>query len=354
MSKKKICMIVQDPMVKGGIAAVVNGYYGSELEKKYNVTYVQSYRDGNKWQKLFKAIKAYFRFAGIMLIHKPDIVHMHTSFGASFYRQIPFIYMSSWRKVPVINHIHGPEFDVFFEQASEKKKKLIRKIYNKCAVLITLSEEWKKNFLQVVSEDKIRVIENYSILAKNLDWTKKEWKHVLFLGAINKRKGCYDMPSVIKKVVSVVPYVKFIIAGDGELDQLKELAQKENVMNNCVFPGWVRDKHKDLLLRECGVFFLPSYNEGMPMAILDAMGYGMPVVSTNVGGIPKIVLNKTNGFVCSPGDVDGMADALIQLLSDDNLCRKMGEASIELIKEKYTLSRHFERLFALYESVTGI
>ena len=60
---KKVCMIVQDPQVKGGIAAVISGYRGSKLEQDYSVIYVESYRDGSKWDKLIKAIKGYFYFA---------------------------------------------------------------------------------------------------------------------------------------------------------------------------------------------------------------------------------------------------------------------------------------------------
>lgn len=352
MMKKKICMIVQDPMVKGGIAAVVNGYYGSKLENQYNVTYLQSYRDGNKCQKLVKAIKAYIKFLFIIISNKPDIIHMHTSFGASFYRQIPFIYMARFRNVPVINHIHGPEFDNFFEQASNRKKNLIKIIYNKCTRLITLSEEWKQNFLKIVPEDKIVVIENYSILIKDLNDSDRSRKQVLFLGAINERKGCFDMPMIIEKVIEQVPDAKFVIAGDGELERLKTCFRKKKLDGCCSFPGWVRGKEKDRLLRESGVFFLPSYNEGMPMAILDAMGYEMPIVSTNVGGIPKIVQNGINGYTCNPGDIETIAGCLVNLLSNQSLAKKMSVASTNLIKEKYTLDKHFERLFELYEIVS--
>ncbi len=71
-------MIVQDPLVKGGIAAVVNGYRGSQLEKDYNIIYVESYKDGGKIAKLLKGIGGYFHFAKVLLIDKPDLVHIHS------------------------------------------------------------------------------------------------------------------------------------------------------------------------------------------------------------------------------------------------------------------------------------
>ena len=162
--KKKICMIVQDKMVKGGIAAVISGYYGSALESDYDIIYVESYKDGGKIAKLLKAIQGYFSFVKVLLVDKPDLIHVHSSFGPSFYRKLPFIYMASWAKVPIINHIHGADFHQFYEMAGERKKNLIRKVYGKCRVLIALSDEWKEQLSKIVLADKIVVIENYSVL----------------------------------------------------------------------------------------------------------------------------------------------------------------------------------------------
>ena len=119
---KRVCMVVPNRMVKGGIAAVVNGYRGSQLEKDYEITYVESYKDGSKFDKLLKGICGYFHFAYVLMFHKPDLVHIHSSFGPSFYRKMPFIYMASWRKIPIINHIHGADFDEFYVNAPEGKK----------------------------------------------------------------------------------------------------------------------------------------------------------------------------------------------------------------------------------------
>lgn len=204
--KKRICMIIPNPMVKGGIAAVVNGYRGSKLEEDYKITYVESYRDGSKFAKLLKGIGGYFRFAMVLLFHKPDIVHIHSSFGPSFYRKMPFIYMAFWAKIPIINHIHGADFDEFYVNASEGKKAKIKNVYSKCNMLIGLSEEWKERLSRIVPEDRIEIIENYSILHEDaLEERMQRECHntVLFLGELGKRKGCYDIPAVIAQVKKI-------------------------------------------------------------------------------------------------------------------------------------------------------
>ena len=91
------------------------------------------------------------------------------------------------------------------------------------------------------------------------------------------------------------------------------LTQK-GLMEKCLFPGWVRDAEKDKLLQESTLFMLPSYQEGLPMAILDAMAYGLPIVSTYVGGIPQLIQNGESGYLAQPGDCQAIADGILQYL----------------------------------------
>ena len=348
--KTKVCMIVQNKMVQGGIAAVVSGYYGSKLEQDYDMIYVESYKDGGKLTKLFKGICGYFHFAKVLLVDRPDIVHMHSSFGPSFYRSLPFIYMSSWAKKPMIDHIHGSEFDKLYTNASERKKKLVRKAWGKCNRFIVLSESWKERFSEVIPNEKMTVIENYSIVKDGIDRSLCH-NQVLFLGAINQMKGCYDMVDVTKRVAEVVPDVKMVVAGAGEIEQVTSKATAEGVAGHFVFPGWVRGEQKEKLLKESDIFFLPSYTEGMPMSVLDAMGYGLPIVSTNVGGIPRIVHEGENGFLREPGDMTGFTETIIQILTDDSMRQNMGEQSLKIVKERYSLEKHIEEIEKVYEGV---
>lgn len=346
--KTKVCMIVQDKMVKGGIAAVISGYYGSKLEQDYDMIYVESYKDGGKLTKLFKGICGYFHFAKVLLRDRPDIVHMHSSFGPSFYRSLPFIYMASWAKKPMINHIHGSEFDKFYTNASEQKKRLVRKAWGECDRFIVLSESWKERFSEVIPTEKMTVIENYSIVKGKIGRSCCH-NQVLFLGAINQMKGCYDMVDVIKRVAEVVPDIKMVVAGAGEIEQVKAKAAAEGAAEYFVFPGWVRREQKERLLEESDVFFLPSYTEGMPMSVLDAMGYGLPIVTTNVGGIPRIVHEGKNGFMCEPGNTAGFAEAITQILTESNMRKNMGKHSLAIVKGHYSLENHLEEIGKVYQ-----
>lgn len=129
--------------------------------------------------------------------------------------------------------------------------------------------------------------------------------------------------------------------------------KKYGIEGNISFPGWVCGSEKDKFLTEADVFFLPSYNEGMPMAILDAMGYALPIISTTVGGIPQIVQDGVNGYVGIPGDVDIFATRICELLSNPSKCRAFGEASLRIINTGYSLEAHIAKLEQIYISVLG-
>ena len=346
----KICMIVPQSDVKGGIATVVNGYREYGLGKGYEVSFIESYRDGSKWQKLGKAIRGYFKFGVELLFRKPEVVHVHSSFGPSFYRKIPFILMTSWRGVKLVNHIHGAEFEDFYVNVSPKKKELIRKIYNKCDVLVVLSQEWKERIGTIVAEDKIRLIENYCHIPKLQEGIRKN--QILFLGELGERKGCFDIPEIYKKVVAKVGNIPLVMAGAGEVETIKNMLAERDVLENVTFPGWIRGEVKEKILQESKFFLFPSYNEGMPMAVLEAMAYGMGIVTSNVGGIPKLIEDGVSGYICEPGDVDRISEKLIELIRKEEYLKKCGFNARKKAIEKYSYESHVEKLKKMYASIS--
>lgn len=163
---------------------------------------------------------------------------------------------------------------------------------------------------------------------------------------LQKKKGCFDMPRISEMVLREVPDAQFVLGGVGELEKLGKLVS----VNHFKFLGWIEGEKKKEWLERAKVFFLPSYSEAMPMSILEAMGYGLPVVASNVGGIPSIVRNNINGFTFIPGDVEGMAAAIIEILKNSKLANKLSENSAKIIAEEYSLKSHIDAVEKLYEA----
>lgn len=341
-------MIVPDASVKGGIASVVNGYRGSALEREHEIRYVESYKNGSKFAKFGKALSGYFCFLKILLTDRPDIVHIHSSFGPSFYRKMPFIYISAWAGIPVVNHIHGADFDAFYENASDVKRKRVRRTYRKCTRIIVLSEEWKEKIAQIVPSDRIDRIENYCIVPEEPYDTGRRKNQILFLGAFEERKGCYDIPVIFETVKQKCPQARLVMAGDGEMEQVKAAFSKKNLLPGVEFPGWVRGRDKKKLLRESAVFLFPSYKEGMPIAVLEAMSCGMGIVTTTAGGIPQLIHHQESGYLEAPGHLTEMAEDVIRLLQNEELCHHMGTKARETAQLKYSLEAHLQKLDKTY------
>ncbi len=346
-------MIVPQRDVQGGIASVTSGYYGSRLETDFDVIYVESYRDGSKWQKLVKALGAYRQFRKVIRDEKPDLVHIHSSFGPSFYRKMPFILMAERAGIPVVNHIHGSAMEQFYTNAGERKQKLVQKIYGKCACIITLTPHWQKIIQDIAKKTKVVTVPNYSILhdetalpaARDQRFAKKQ---ILFLGKIDEAKGVYEVPAVMEQVCGEFPEAVFYLAGSGDLDGVRERTPEKR-RKKLVLPGWIVGEEKEQALRESTVFFLPSHMEAMPVSALDAMGFGLPVVSTNAGGIPDVVSDGVNGMLTPVGDTQKMAEAILSLFRDRLLWEKMSDESLNIVRRRFSLDAHISSLESIYE-----
>ena len=218
-----------------------------------------------------------------------------------------------------------------------------------CNIIIVLSEECKDKLQTINCKMKIVVLNNFS---KLISGEKRENnKTVLFLGFLTKLKGCYDIPQIISIVSKEIPDVMFVLAGSGETEELQALCREKKIENNVVFPGWVTGEEKDDLLRHADLFLLPSYTEAMPMSILEAMGYGLPIISTNVGGIPTLVDNGVNGFLFDPGDYNGMAEKIKFLLLNDNIRKKQGDKSKNIAESVFSYDAHIDGLLRIYDQV---
>ena len=345
----KILMIGPERNVQGGISSVINNYYSSGMNSKVDLKYIGTMIDGNKIKKLNKAIKSYLYF--IKNINMYDIIHVHMASRASFYRKSIFIKFAKRHKKKVIIHLHGAEFKEFYSQeCNDKQKRYVKKIFSYADKIIALSEEWKVFLANICSEDCIEVVYNAVVVPKKINKDYNE-KSILFLGRLGRRKGTYDLLKVIPKIVSKYPNVKFYLGGDGDIEQVNKICEESNIKNNVKILGWVDFDKKQQLLNNCGIYILPSYNEGMPMSLLEAMSYGKPVISTYVGGIPKVIKNNSNGVLFSAGDIDKLYNCLDELLSSEEKRKTLCMNALKNIKDNFDINDNINQIIKIYNNI---
>jgi glycosyltransferase involved in cell wall biosynthesis len=346
----RVLMIGAGRDVRGGVSSVVNGYYDAGLDKLCELTYLPTMEDGSKLKKLFVAVCARIRFES--LIKKNDILHVHMSADSSFYRKAVFIRRAYRAGKKIIIHMHGSTFDLFYEErCNEKQKQNVRKIFAMADVVIALSEDWK-TFLgkRICAEDKIQVIYNAVNIPEKYakDYQNQD---MLFLGILGKRKGTYDLLEVLPEIFAKYPDAHIYFGGDGEREQAEAVCRQKGISHNVTFLGWVRGEEKEKFLKNCSIYVLPTYHEGMPMSILEAMAYGMAIVSTYVGGIPHIVANDENGILCEAGNKKQLQNALERLLEDHRKRERLGKAGAAYIADNFDIKKNIEKIEKIYSSL---
>jgi glycosyltransferase involved in cell wall biosynthesis len=320
ITKKVLTLGTDYQRTKGGVAQVLKVY--SSFFQQFN--YIPTKRDGNSLYKLIIFFIALIKLLWFLLFCKIKIVHIHGSSYNSFWRKRVFIVISKLFGKRVIYHIHGAEFHLFYN----KNKKIVKQTLLKCDVILALSDHWLTFFKEEIGHTQVKVVKNVIELPLPQKNNSKEIFQILFLGHLGERKGIFELLEMLgenKKDFS--GKLKLNIGGNGNVEKIKKIIKKENIEDIVTFHGWVSGLEKKQLLRDSHIFILPSYNEGVPISILEAMSYGLPIISTPVGGIPDVVKNGKNGILIEPGNKLEMRQALKKLIGDDGLLEKMGMES---------------------------
>lgn len=351
--KPKILMIGTDPESRGGISSVIRMYEEGGLFQK--ALYLASYKDGGPVGKL----AYYVRFLGqylktLLTVPSIRLVHVHTASYASFSRKSLVVMLAKLFGKKVILHVHGAEFAVFYEKCGTLRKKWLEHILRRCDCIIALSNQWKRDLLKISPASDVRVVYNPTIL-RDVSFERgichqQEPVKFLFMGRIGKRKGVYDIVESMRQVHS--DNVQIHLYGDGEVDQLQKLVTEKGLQRSVKVCGWIDGSTKDATFRSADVLLLPSYNEGLPISVLEAMAYGLPVLATDVGGIAEAVAEGENGFLIAPGQCGELAERIERLASSAELRHKMGQAGYEMASARFSLPVIVGQLESLYDEFT--
>lgn len=349
--EKKICsqilMIGVDyKHCLGGMASVVQ-YYEPHFEK---LRYVATFRYANKGLRLFYFLYAVCKIIFLLLLDRRiKIVHIHTAADGSFVRASIIIFICSFFKKKVLLHCHASRFKDFYLE-SNRKEWIIRTI-QKVERLIVLSESWKEWFISIgIDKSRIFVLNNITSYPQIKDFPTDGKMHLLFLGLLGKRKGIFDILKAIEKNKSFFrERLVFKIGGNTHEKELLEKIKEYGVGDFVFFEGWVSGEKKIDLLNWADVYILPSYNEGLPIGILEAMSYGCVVITTPVGGIPDVVKDGESGVLVPPGDVNAIGNAITEMLDVENR-RKILCNSRDVIKD-YLPNKVINSLSELYKMI---
>ena len=348
----RVLMCGNHPSNKGGMTSVINQIREKQWDKdNVKITFVPTYMPGSKLKTLGFFIMACIKVFLIFVFRKPDVLYTHMSVRGSFSRTCALSGLCRLFHVKSVVHLHGSEFKDWFRSVDAKKRRKIRALIESCDSFIALGAKWERFVKKIAPGANVRLLHNAVSIPETVSKWNDKYEIYLFLGVLIPRKGVIDLLNAIKLLRDRdrIGNARFIIAGTGDEEKTLIEFVKNNELEKYVrFPGWIQGNRKETELKRANVFVLPSYNEGLPVSVLEAMSYGIPVISTDVGDISDAVKENVNGYLIKPGDVEALADRMERLM-DKNKWESMSSKAREYAVERFDISSFYNGLLDIWK-----
>lgn len=347
----RIVMLGSALDVRGGVSAMVGVCLDHGLFERWDAVYLPTHVDGPKRRKLAQAARAWTGFMRMLLAGRVSLVHAHLNSDASFWRKAAFIVPAAALGVPYVLQVHcGNFFEFYRDRCGGWARGLVRRVLRRARAVVALSAIARDSLARIDPGLAITVIANPVEIPRRAA-SLEGAPTVLFLGMLTEAKGVFDLLRAWPRVLESVPGARLVLAGEGDRERALAIAREHGFEQALEMPGWVRGADKARLLREASVLALPSRWEAMPMAVLEAMAAGVPVVASRVGGIPAAVADGETGRLVDCRDINGLAEALVELLADARRRKAMGAAARARAASEFAADVVVPRIESLWAAV---
>jgi len=339
---RSVLIVAPSRSTMGGITSVVKAWMQMPTFRNRKVGWLETQSNRGVLAKIWYLVSSWLKM--LFIVPRYDIIHFHSIPGICVLIHMPILlYSRLWRRKIVV-HLH-----VGNQIAAHVDDRMFRHFIAKADKVVVLAKVWEPVMLRCgLPASKVTTIYNPAppVVEKHL--AKKQ---VLFLAYMTENKGYHVLLQAFARVAPKHPEWKLVMAGSGELDNVRKIAGELGILNRTDILGWVSGDDKDRLFRESSVYCMASFMEGFPVSVLEAYSYGLALVTTPVGGLVDVLEDGRNALVFDFGDVDGLASALDRLFSDEELVGTLSAASISLARELFSMEKVDSSLAALYESL---
>lgn len=355
-----VYMMGSAPSLRGGMSSVVKQLLQHDWGKEIDIHYIPTHTAGTVCKRSCLFIKSYMQLLFLMMFRKRkiDIFYLHMSYKGSFSRKYLIYKLANAFGKKVLIHLHGSEFRQYYENASTARKQRISELFTGSAGVIVLGEYWRKYIRNIAPEAKVEVVQNAVVIPNQVSVWNSEPTQLLYLGVLIPRKGVKDlldaMHSLTEHDTKTQKNIRLVISGTGaEMESLQEQCRMLHLEQYVDFVGWVDGEKKKELLMNSQCLILPSYNEGLPVAILEALSFGVPVVSTDVGSIREAVEDGCNGHLIPKHAPDQIAAAVLDIIKDPLRWQEYSRAARQTAVRKFNETEFFERIKTIITSAVN-
>ncbi len=358
---KKILYFVQLPPPRHGVSVLNEIICESTVinddlcQNILPIRFTSNHQDLNKVniKKLLSLFLLTIQLFWRLLSFRPNIVYFTiTPSGIGFLRDLLFVSVLKIFRVKVIYHLHGVGI----------AKSILKRPFLKClyrfafsnSTIIHLSEgllqsEIVNNFPEFEQSSHALVNGVDSFIIDTPTKINSSY-NILFLSNLKRSKGVFDLLRIFKVIHSEFPNAHLNIAGGSTSQQvdaeIETTVKSFGLIDNITFHGFVDGCEKQKLLSQADLFLHPTHDDALPLVLLEAMKYGIPIIATDIGAISEIVQDNINGFVFARGDCSGMASKSLEVLNSPKISAEISKNSTRLFNERYSLDI-FQKKFKL-------
>jgi glycosyltransferase involved in cell wall biosynthesis len=360
IKKSKILILIPSYKAIGGI----KNYYFSL--RPYLPDYIKYLTRGsrtwpNRKNMIIEALRLlsdFFIYICYLLFFRIKLVQITTAFSLkSIQRDSIYIIIAILFRKKVIVFFRGWDENSFsiFEGKSFYKKTFFRSdaIIDLRQANIDQLKKWgytNKTYLEttVVDNSLIPYITNLDLETKFKNKTNKSIT-ILFLARLEIRKGIYEAINTVELLKVKYPEINFIIAGDGSEENKAKKYCKEKKMENIDFQGFVSGFEKSRCYLNADIYLFPSYSEGMPSSVLEAMSFGLPVVTANVGGLSDFFINEKHGFIVERNEPEILCESVSKIIDNKDLMYSIAINNYLIAQDLFIPEKVNKRILKIFE-----
>jgi glycosyltransferase involved in cell wall biosynthesis len=362
--KPKVLISGHLPPPPGGVGAYYQALLNSSLPQRVDFHFVETSTHKRLMSQsgifslsnVIAAVEDCWRYAHAVIQVRPRLSHIATAFGLSFIKHSVCVIIARLFGSRVLLHPHCG-FPALYLERPRWWQWYFRIIMRLTNGVIALSTEWNQ-LCDVVPGCKVYYLpnaidlSNYRGLFEKRKPTANNHMKALYLGHLGIDKGSFDILEAAKDTAGKnVPVIFDLVGSDletGDKDRLKAQVERDGLQNIVNLLPYASGHGKTDAFCGADVFVYPSYSEGMPLAVIEAMACGLPIIATKVGGLPDLVKDGVNGLLIEPKRPDQLAQALQFLSSDPELRLSMGRNSFQIAFKEFDLEVLVSRLIDIY------
>lgn len=344
-----------------GVTTHINLLLGSKLREEFNLAHFRVGSEGRsetKAGRLLRLVASPFLLGAAIIRRGVAIVHLNTSLNArAYWRDLAYLVVAKLCGARVVYQVHGGALPQRFFGARRSLAALLRATLKLPDIVVVLAQRELEAYRAFAPERQVVILPNgidcgpyFKHARARTDPTAP--LGLIYVGRLAWDKGLYEALRGLRLARSLGVGARLVIVGSGPEDaRLQQYVRELDLVDDVRFAGPARGEHKIALLGKADVLLLPSYGEGLPFALLEAMAAGVPVIATRVGAIPDVMTEGVHGLFVPPRNPDAIAGAIAELAADRKRLVRMSAVCRERIATAYSIERAADELSRLYRAL---